>query len=196
MTICSSTVDQVNIMSQLADHVSGNTTAITAQVHSLGEYVVAIADFPTIVESQIQCFNRDIAFAFDGTNYWFGYALWIKFPHDRFGPVALTYNGDRQKVTMTAYTPGSPRANQIWGMRVQNSEGYYLIQSYNYGDNEVMDIQKGVAKPGTPIITFHYNGGKNQHWQYRTVHSVTAPEAAHHAQAVTGAITRGLGSQP
>ncbi len=166
MTICSSTIDQVNIISQLADPV-GHITAITAHVVSIGEYGVVIGDFPTIVESQIQTFNRDITLAFDGTNYWFGYVLWVKFPHDRGGPVALTYNGDQQKVTMTPYITGSARANQIWGMRVQNREGYYVIQSYNYGDDEVMDIQKGVAKPGTPIITFHYHDGKNQRWQYR-----------------------------
>ena len=170
MTITNGCSDQVNIVSQLAD-TNGHTTAIYSEIESPGEYNVAIGDFPTSNPGHLQTFNRDLMKAFDGTNYWFGYVLWVQFPGDQTGPVALTYNGDKQQITLTPYQSRSPKANQIWGMRVQNKEGFYVLQTYNWPDNEVMDIFGGVAKPGTPIVAFHYDEGKNQHWQYQPVYA-------------------------
>src|SRR5262245_11441092 len=141
----------VNIISQLHDP-NGHTTAIYAELNNPGEYNVAIGDFPTINPGHVQTFNRDLTRAFNNPNYWFDYLLWTQFPNDTNWPVALTFVNNDKPITLTPYNPKLPKANQIWGMRVQNKEGFYVIQSYNYQDNEVMDIQGGVANPGTHII--------------------------------------------
>ena len=114
-------------------------------------------------------FSRDLTVAFDGTNWWFGYALWLNLGKDN-SIWALTYASSNQQITLTAYTQGAATPNQIWGMRGANGpdeDRYNLIQTYDVGANQVMDLDGGQTAVGTPVLTYKYNNNQNQLWQYQ-----------------------------
>lgn len=99
-----------------------------------------------------------------GPNYWFGYVLWTMLAGEA---VALTYAGGAQPLILTPYIQGAASPSQIWGMRAQNADNYQLLQSYNFQEDQVMDIQSQNASSGTPIIAWSANYGSNQYWQYQ-----------------------------
>src|SRR4029077_532560 len=148
------TVDNVQIMSKLQSP-AGVDMCVSTYLPGGGPYSAVLANVGA--SSYNQNFARDLTVGFDGANWWFGFALWMEIVGS---PLALTYAGHSKQLTLTAYTQGNPSANQIFGMRKKtNADGsiYYLIQSYDYLENQVMCVSDN--KNGSPVITLPFKEG-------------------------------------
>ncbi|KAL1731528.1 ricin B lectin domain-containing protein [Schizophyllum commune] len=60
---------------------------------------------------------------------------------------------------------GEEQLNQLWFVKsVKTSASDPGYAAFNLATNKVLDLEKGLADRGTPIIGWDYHEGDNQHW--------------------------------
>jgi len=75
--------------------------------------------------------------------------------------LAAMFFGSGRPIIVAPFQLGGPAS--CWRLDSVGGGGYYAINRWD--DSEVMDVQGDSCDPGTPVISWAWNGGDNQRWR-------------------------------